>query len=59
MFRASSELDVIESRKDKELTHKDAELRLERTRNAALNAQLEQKMAENDELVAICDQLMN
>ena len=50
---------MIELRKDKELAHKDAELRLERTRNAALNAQLEQKMAENSELVAICDQLMN
>ena len=57
-FSASDELDVIESRKDDEISRKDAELRLEKNRTASLNAQLQQKVTENTELVAICDQLM-
>ena len=56
---ASDELDVIESRKDDEISRKDAELRLEKNRTASLTAQLNQKVTENTELVAICDQLMN
>ena len=57
-FRASDELDTIEERKNKEIQHYDAELRLMKSKMAALQSSLDQKTVENEELVAICDQLM-
>ena len=58
LFRASDELDTIEERKNKEIQHYDAELRLMKSKMAALQSSLDQKTVENEELVAICDQLM-
>merc|ERR1712157_79163 len=56
--KASDELNTIEERKDKEILRKDAEIRIIKSKVAALQSQLDQKTAENEELVAICDQLM-
>ena len=59
IFSASDELDSIEGRKNKEIQRKDAELRIIKTKMAALQSALDQKTTENEELVAICDQLMD
>ena len=51
-------MDTIEEKKNKEISRKDAEIRIAKSKVAALQSQLDQKTAENLELVAICDQLM-
>ena len=57
-FRASEELDEIVESTETEKEHRDAELRMAKTKLSSLQAQLDQKSHENEELVAICDQLI-
>ena len=58
-FSASNELDTVVQTKDKEIKNKEAETKLLKVKIAALEKKLENSLAENKELVSICDQLMD
>ena len=58
LFSASDELDTIVQGKDKELKKKETEMQLLKVKMAGLQTKLENSLAENKELVSICDQLM-
>ena len=57
-FRPSEELYEIVESIEIEKEHWDAELRMAKAKLSSLQAQLDQKSHENEELVAICDQLI-
>lgn len=57
--RANAKLDELSTKHNIELTKLKAQLKKEEIARASLHEQLQQKQKENEELVKICDELIN
>lgn len=58
-FRANGKLDELSTKHNIELTKLKAQLKKQEITQASLQEQLQQKQRENEELVKICDELIN